>query len=181
MDFPSHAVLGATTAILLTGEKTSGIALQGALLGVLPDLLGAPVTEGYHLVRSRFRVFSAAGFRATFQPGTTLRWERLPDWVFSYYQYLHSVWFGLLVTGVAWVVSPEALWWGPTMYLSHSFVDGFLHQDEPGRRFPRAIRPFWPAPFCLQWVQWSEIRLWGPLPLIPVLVQAAFWCWYLGA
>lgn len=180
MDFVSHTVLGATVAILLTGEKHSAVALQGAVLGVLPDLLGAPVTEGYHLVRSRFRVFSREGFRRTFLPGTTHRWDRLPDWILSYYQFLHSIWFAGLFTLAVILVDPARYWYGPVMFLAHPFVDIFLHKDEPGRRFPRAIRPFWPARFCLQWVQWSEIPLWGRWPVIPILLQVVFWSWYLG-
>jgi hypothetical protein len=179
MDFLSHATLGATAAILICGRKDAETALLGAALGVLPDLLGAPITEGYHLLRAGRRVFTRSGFNEAFLPGTTHRWERLPDWIIGYYQFLHTVWFALLLTILVSCVYPAAWWWGPTMFFSHSFVDFFLHRDEPGCRFPRGIRPFWPLAFSIQLVQWSEIPGWVKPPLVPLLFQVGFWSWFL--
>lgn len=179
MDVVSHATLGAAVAVLLTGDKNPDVAAQGAILGILPDLLGAPVTEGYHLLKRKFNVFSFRRFNDTFLVGTTHRWDNLPKGMISYYYLLHSVWFFAIFTILLLIFCPGKIWWGATSYLSHPFLDLFLHKDERGRRFERAIRPFWPMNFSFQIVQWSDIYLWGRMPLIPVVIQILFWSWFL--
>lgn len=179
MDIVTHATLGATIAVSFTGHKNPDIAIQGAILGILPDLLGAPVTEGYHLFKQKFNVFSLKRFNDTFQVGTTHRWDNLPESIINYYYFLHSVWFFIIFTTLLLIFCPNKIWWGPTFYFSHPFPDAFFHKDEIGRRFERAIRPFWPIKFSLQIIQWSDIYLWGKIPLIPLVIQILFWSWFL--
>jgi hypothetical protein len=89
-------------------------------------------------------------------------------------------WFAALFTLAVSALDPTRYWYGPVMFRSHPFANLLLHKDEPGRRFPRAIRPLWPAPYCLQLVQWSEVTRWGKWPVIPLLLQVASWWWYLA-
>lgn len=178
MDIISHATLGATIAIFLTGDKNPDVAIQGAVLGILPDLLGAPIAEGYHLFKKKLKVFDLKSFNETFLYGTTHRWDRLPIWIINYYYFLHSIWFAIIFTIFLFIFSPDKIWWSSTLYISHPFIDIFIHKDEKGRRFKRAIRPFWPFNFSIQLFQWSDIYWWGKFPLIPILIQILFWCWF---
>lgn len=179
MDIISHATIGATAAIILTGSKSPEIAIQGAVMGALPDLLSGPFSEGYHIIKSKFKIFSIKDFKEVFMVGTTHRWEHQPKWIINYYHFLHSIWFALLFTLFLVFFWPDRTWWGLIFYISHPFLDIFSHKDEKGKKFTRATRPFWPLNFSIQLFQWSDVYWWGKVPVIPVIIQVVFWCWFI--
>lgn len=179
MDVFSHAAFGATLAILVTGEKDTAILVQGAILGTIPDILGAPVTEGYHLSKLNLSQIGFEKIKRHFKVGTTHRWETLPQGIVNYYYILHSIWFAITFAVLVLLLEPSKIWYPFVFYISHPFIDIFLHKDEKNMKFKRGIRPFWPFKYSLQVFQWSEFYWWGKMPLIPLLIQFAFWGWYI--
>ena len=175
MDILSHATIGAGTAMLILGTKDPTIATQGAIIGILPDILGAPITEGYHLFKARFDVFSLKKFLNVFKFGTIERWRQLPPWIQSYYHFLHSFLFVFITAIVLMFISPTLIYLALILLIAHILPDMFLHKDDPGMCFKHAVRPFWPLQLSVQLCQWYNLKYWVKIPLIPIMIQIIFW------
>ena len=175
MDILSHATIGAGTAMLIFSTKDPTIAAQGAFMGILPDILGVPITEGYHLFKARFNIFSAKKIIDVFKFSTTQRWGQLPSWINSYYHFLHSFLFVLITTAVLMIISPVLISWAFVLLIAHILPDVFLHKDESRTTFKHGIRPFWPLQLSVQVCQWYNLKYWAKIPLIPIVIQIIFW------
>ena len=175
MDILSHATIGAGTAMLIFGIKDPTIAIQGAITGILPDILGVPITEGYHLFKARFNIFSPKKFIDVFKLGTTQRWEQLPLWVNFYYHFLHSFLFVLITAVVLTIISPTLTPLALVLFTAHILPDIFLHKDIPHTNFKHGVRPLWPLQLSIQGYQWYNLKYWVKIPLIPTIIQIFFW------